>query len=65
MINIASKGDGLFKHILLQIPQQETWYESRVIYASASIDDNTQAFYGLATSSLNKMGDMINMQPPL
>jgi vacuolar-type H+-ATPase subunit I/STV1 len=49
----------------VQIPQQETWYESRVIYASASIDDNTQAFYGLATSSLNKMGDMINMQPPL
>jgi hypothetical protein len=49
----------------VQIPQQETWYESRVIYASASIDDNTQAFYGLANSSLNKLGDMINMQPPL
>lgn len=49
----------------VQIPQQETWYESRVIYASASIDDNTQAFYGLANSSLNKLGDMISMQPPL
>lgn len=48
-----------------QIPQQETWYEPRAIYAGVMLDDNTQAFYGLAGSSLETLGDMINMQPQL
>jgi hypothetical protein len=29
------------------------------------IDDNTEAFYGLAGASLTTLGDMINMQPNL
>ena len=48
-----------------QIPQQDTWYEPRAIYAGAILDDNTQAFYGLAGASLETLGDMINMQPNL
>ena len=48
-----------------QIPQQETWYEPRAIYAGVILDDNTQAFYGLAGASLETLGDMINMQPNL
>ena len=48
-----------------QIPQQETWYEPRAIYAGVMLDDNTQAFYGLAGASLETLGDMINMQPNL
>ena len=48
-----------------QIPQQETWYEPRAIYADAMLNDNTQAFYGLAGESFNTLGNMINMQPDL
>jgi hypothetical protein len=48
-----------------QIPQQETWYEPRAIYAGVMLDDNTQAFYGLAGASLETLGDMIDMQPNL
>ena len=48
-----------------QIPKQETWYEPRAIYADAMLDDNTQAFYGLAGESFNTLGNMINMQPNL
>ena len=48
-----------------QIPQQETWYEPRAIYSGVTIDDNTQAFYGLAGASLNTLGSMISMQPNL
>jgi hypothetical protein len=48
-----------------QIPQQDTWYEPRAIYAGTQLDDNTQAFYGLAGVSLETLGDMINMQPNL
>ena len=49
----------------LQVPQKQTWYEPRNIYTEALIEDNNQAFYGLANSSINKLGDMLNMQPPL
>ena len=48
-----------------QIPNQQTWYEPRSIYADASIADNTQAFYELAGTSLNTLGEMINSQPTL
>jgi hypothetical protein len=47
------------------IPKQNTWYESRAIYASAHINDNTRAFNGLANTSLNTLGTMIGMQPNL
>ena len=48
-----------------QIPQQETWYEPRAIYAGVMLDDNTQAFYGLAGANLETLGNMIDMQPQL
>ena len=48
-----------------QIPQQETWYEPRAIYAGVMLDDNTQAFYGLAGANLETLGNMIDMQPNL
>ena len=48
-----------------QLPQQDTWYEPRAIYTGVSIADNTQAFYGLAGTSLDTLGNMINMQPTL
>ena len=48
-----------------QIPQQETWYESKVIYEDAYILDNIDAFYGLARTSINTMQSLINQQPNL
>ena len=48
-----------------QIPQQETWYESKVIYGDAYISDNIDAFYGLARTSINTMQSLINQQPNL
>jgi len=48
-----------------QIPQQETWYESKVIYADAYISDNINAFYGLVSTSINTMQSLINSQPNL
>ena len=48
-----------------QIPNQQTWYEPRSIYADASIADNTQAFYELAGTSFNTLSEMINLQPNL
>jgi hypothetical protein len=29
------------------------------------LKDNSQAFYGLSSTSINTLGDMINMQPNL
>jgi len=49
----------------LSIPQQETWYEPRAIYTDAMINDNTQAFSGLATVSLNRLTELQNLQPNL
>jgi len=48
-----------------QLPPQPTWYEPKVIYADAYLPDNIQGFYSLARTSLNTMGEMINLQPNL
>jgi hypothetical protein len=48
-----------------QIPQQDTWYEPRAIYTGATIDDNTQAFYGLASVSIDKLTELQSLQPNL
>ena len=48
-----------------RIPQQETWYESKVIYGDAYISDNIEAFYGLARTSINTMQSLISSQPNL
>jgi len=49
----------------VQIPTQDTWYEPRAIYTNSVMSDNTQAFYQLARTNLNSLGDMINLQPEL
>ena len=48
-----------------EIPKQETWYEPREIYSNVFISDNTNAFYGLASTSLNTLSEMIELQPSL
>ncbi len=48
-----------------QIPQQDMWYEPRAIYAGVMLDDNTEAFYGLAGANFETLGNMIDMQPNL
>ena len=49
----------------VQIPQQETWYEPKAIYADVTISDNIEAFYGLARTNINTMQSLINQQPNL
>ena len=49
----------------VRIPQQETWYEPKAIYADVSISDNIEAFYGLARTNINTMQSLINQQPNL
>ena len=56
---------GFDSYKVAEIPQQKTWYESKAIYTGATLNDNTQAFYGLAGTSLSKIGNMINQQPNL
>jgi hypothetical protein len=41
------------------------WYEPRAIYAGVMLDDNTEAFYGLAGANFETLGNMIDMQPNL
>ena len=48
-----------------QMPPQPTWYEPKDIYANAVMQDNTVAFYGLASESINLLTAMKNLQPNL
>ena len=45
------------------VPDAPTWYSSSDIYTSATLDDNTSAFYGLVNSNLTGLSQMINDQP--
>ncbi len=47
------------------MPPQPTWYEPRTMYANAVLPDNTKAFYGLASTSINTLTQMRNLQPNL
>ena len=47
------------------IPRKDDWYEPRIIYASAYIGDNINAFYQLAGDSLNTLKQMKDLQPTL
>jgi hypothetical protein len=49
----------------VQIPQQETWYEPKAIYADVTISDNIEAFYGLARTNISTMQSIIDQQPNL
>ena len=43
---------------------QSQWYESKTIYTD-TLTDNTEAFYGLASSNITKMSNIIEQQPKL
>ena len=43
---------------------QSQWYESKTIYTDTLVD-NTEAFYGLASSNITKMSNIIEQQPKL
>ena len=46
----------------VSIPDQNLWYESKVIYSDAKIDDNGGAYYNLSNTSINKMQNIIDEQ---
>ena len=45
------------------VPDAQDWYASQSIYSSATLNDNTGAFYGLVNSNLKGLSQMINDQP--
>ena len=45
------------------VPDAATWYSSSDIYTSATLDDNTSAFYGLVNDNLKGLDQMISDQP--
>jgi hypothetical protein len=47
----------------VSMPDATDWYISANIYTSATLDDNTSAFYGLVNDNLRGLGQMINDQP--
>ena len=45
------------------VPDATTWYSSSDIYTSATLDDNTSAFYELVNDNLTGLSQMIDDQP--
>ena len=45
------------------VPNAATWYSSSDIYTSATLDNNTSAFYGLVNDNLKGLGQIISDQP--
>jgi len=39
------------------------WYSSQTIYESATLNDNTNAFYGLVNDNLQGLSQMTKDQP--
>ena len=50
---------------LVAIPQKETWYEPKSIYANNMLADNITGFYQMAGQSLNTLIEMKRLQPNL
>lgn len=48
-----------------ELPKAPTWYEPRYIYAGITLQDNTNAFNGLANTNINTMATMLSQQPNL
>jgi hypothetical protein len=48
----------------VSIPDQKKWYSDRVIYTTI-LNDNTQAFYGLAGQSIKTLNELKKLQPAL
>ena len=47
------------------IPQKETWYDPRSIYANNMLTDNLEGFYQMAGQSINTLTEMKRLQPNL
>ena len=45
------------------VPDAQDWYASQSIYSSATLNDNTGAFYGLVNSNLKGLSQMMSDQP--
>ena len=45
------------------VPDATDWYISANIYTSATLDDNTGAFYGLVNENLKGLSQMISDEP--
>ena len=50
---------------LVTMPDQETWYEPKDIYANNMLSDNIEGFYQMAGQSLDTLIKMRSLQPPL
>jgi hypothetical protein len=48
----------------VSLPDQEKWYSERVIYTKI-LNDNTEAFYSLASQSIDTLSKLKKMQPNL
>jgi hypothetical protein len=47
----------------VSVPDATDWYISANIYTSATLDDNTGAFYGLVNENLKGLNEMISDEP--
>ena len=47
----------------ITVPDAQDWYSSQTIYESATLDDNTNAFFGLVNDNLNGLNQMMKDQP--
>jgi len=47
------------------LPQKETWYDPRSIYANNMLVDNLEGFYQMAGQSINMLTEMKRLQPNL
>ena len=56
---------GFDAYRIATVPNNVSWYEPTTIYGSNVIQDNTEAFYAMASTSINKLSTMIEQQPNL
>ena len=46
----------------VSISDQPVWYQSKIIYSNAKIEDNTNAYYNLANTNINTMQSILQSQ---
>ncbi len=56
---------GFNNYRLVSLPEKEVWYEPKSIYTTNTIQDNTNAFYQLAGTSIRTLTSLKEMQPTL
>ena len=47
------------------LPDNNSWYESKNIYTTVTLNDNIQGFYAMAGKSLDVITELVNSQPML